>query len=195
MRRRRRRDTHPLVYCVPAECLHFSIFFFSPLIPSLYCSIPLILDSLPSLTRTPAVFYQWVSSSSSLAAVCLSSSYVVSCPRNLFRSQPEILLCHSVGALSASAAVGEKNYFWRRFGESLCCLAALIPDQPFIYNAHTRLCASSTCGADLGAGRRVVTCERRPDIEAKWRNLQSAETGCCYFFPDALTSWSEHWVM
>ena len=83
--------THTLMHCVHAECLHFSIsisllfdtaHFFPPSSHSCCLSFNGFPPSLLSVSLPP----------------CLSSSYVVSCPRNLFRSQPEILL-------SASAAV------------------------------------------------------------------------------------------
>lgn len=140
------------MYCYPAECLHFSISFFSPYSASFHLSIVRycsFLHSPPLSTSThpPALFFQWVSPPPSILSVSLLSSYVVSCPRNLFRSQPEIFCRSTIRIGSCRKTTSEGTSGSRRLAD---------PDpKPAVYlQRHTRLCASSSFSADLGAVMR-----------------------------------------
>lgn len=134
-----RRHPDALVCCVPAECLHFSIFFSPPLLFRL-CSVSLLfVPPVPFLSLAhPLSPFQWVSLSLSPSPLSVSLFlhvvlplmwYLV--PETCFAASREISLGRSVGALSASAAVGKTTSEGTSGSRGL---AALIPDQPFIYN-------------------------------------------------------------
>jgi len=77
-----------------------------------------------------------------------------------------------------------------------CCLAFLIPDQPFIYNGT--LISVAPCGAEQiwkrqRGAEEVLTCEGGRDIEAKQKNLQSAETRCFFSLMHSQLEVSTEW--
>lgn len=117
------------------------------------------------------------------------SSYVVSRHRDLFRSQPEIFtrpFCLNAIRLCSCQKTTSKG----AFGSS-----GRTDPRPAVYlQQHTRLCSLLSLRADLGAAEKFWRVQEGvADIEAKWRNLKGAEMGC--FFPDALRTWSECWLI
>lgn len=146
-------ETHRLLCIVILLSVSTFQFPFSPLIPPL--SISLLFDTahffthppLSTSTHPPALFFQWVSPPPSILSVSLLSSYVVSCPRNLFRSQPEIFCRSTIRIGSCRKTTSEGTSGSRRLAD---------PDpKPAVYlQRHTRLCASSSFSADLGAVMR-----------------------------------------
>lgn len=143
--RRTRAHTHKhtpayvLCSCWVSPLFNFLFLFLVRLFPFLYCSITLIsplLDSLSSHTRSPAVFFQWASS---LPRYCPS----------LFSFMSFFLLCGILSQKPVSQPAGDLTRPFRRSTIRIsscrkttsegtlgsCCLVALIPNQPFIYNA------------------------------------------------------------
>lgn len=193
MNRRRGGDTRThtvstLTRCVPAECLHFSIFFFSSYSASLRRSLVRYSSSLPSQIPSLLALVHPLSSFirllPSVPRCCLSPLPRYSVPETSFaasrRSYDDIL------SERYPHRQMSENYFWRHFWEPLSGLPD--PRTAIYLQRHTRLCASLSCRADLGAATRgAKTCDIcwRTQIEAKQRSLQSAEIGC--FF-----SWCTH---
>lgn len=112
------------MFCVPAERHQSSIFLFFlfllHLSPSLFCSTLFISSSIDPLL--PSLKF-------------LSSSFVVSCPRNLFLGS--CWECYRVGSCWKPASEGTSGS---------CHMAALIPKQSFIRHATLFQCSWKTCG-------------------------------------------------
>lgn len=145
------------------------------LFPSLYCLIPLIsplLYTLPSLTLVhplssfngfpPSLATGRLSSYMSFFLLCgiLSQKPVSQPAGDLTRP-----FCQSAIRIGSCRKTTSEGTSGSR------CLAALIPDQPFIYNA-TLLSVPPRRAMQIWQQQRgargVVTCQG-PDIEVKWR--------------------------
>lgn len=159
MNRRRGGDTRThtvstLTRCVPAECLHFSIFFFSSYSASLRRSLVRYSSSLPSQIPSLLALVHPLSSFirllPSVPRCCLSLLPRYSVPETSFaashRSYDDIL------SERYPHRQMSENYFWRHFWEPLSGLPD--PRTAIYLQRHTRLCASLSCRADLGAATK-----------------------------------------
>lgn len=154
MNRRRGGDTRThtvstLTRCVPAECLHFSIFFFSSYSASLRRSLVRYSSSLPSQIPSLLALVHPLSSFirllPSVPRCCLSPLPRYSVPETSF-ADLTTTFCRSAIRIGRCLKTTSEGTF------GSLCLACLIPEQLFIYNGT--LVFAPPCRAEQIWGQR-----------------------------------------